>query len=161
MLFITSERLVAQLGFTHNLGAAKLFIYTALSPCPSSAGEQHTCECGTLRFLIPSLSCFRMDHPARYMAATEASQFEIIPYPGLSFGSAAEVEAAGITWLELADMQEPGCQSFVIDFKWRESTLAEFFSKPTSSTKSALAKIEYEVEKDCEWDSLKFRTMLW
>ena len=71
------------------------------------------------------------------------------------------MEAAGITWLELADLQEPGCQSFVIDFKWREATLVEFFDNPLSSTKSALAKVEYEVEPGCEWDSLKFRTMLW
>ena len=89
---------------------------------------------------------------------------EIIPYPGLAFRDAADVEAAGVTWLELAEVKDPtGIEScYVLDFTWRLETIATFLAAGASaSTQSALTKIDVYNETEDEWDTLKFRLMLW
>lgn len=89
---------------------------------------------------------------------------EIIPFPGLSFRDAAEAEAAGVTWLELAEVRDPTGkeQCFVLDFAWRPETIATFLAAgPEASTQSALTKIDVYNEGEDEWDNLKFRLMLW
>ena len=95
-----------------------------------------------------------------YARAAAAAKVEVVTYPGLMFLTRAEVESAGMTWLELAELAQPEESAFVIDFKWRAATLDTFFDSAAASTKSALAKVEYEAQPG-EWDALKFRAMLW
>ena len=99
---------------------------------------------------------------ATYADAFRRSGAEIIPYPGLALCDAKEAEAAGVTWLELAEVKaaDPSMSSFVLDFCWRAETLREFFAGgPSASTRSALTKCEVYNEEEEEWDSLKFRLM--
>ena len=119
---------------------------------------------------------------ATYVNAFVDTSAEIIPYPGLTFTDATAAEAAGVTFLELAEVRDKGDkpkptgaaadeeegppapveQCYVIDFTWRLETIAAFLSAgPEASTQSALSKIDVYNEEEEEWDSLKFRLMLW
>ena len=106
-----------------------------------------------------------------YAAAVRTSGVEILPYPGLAFHSYADLEAAAVTLLELAEASGGaeagngatggGGTAFIVEFNWRAETLAEFFrSGPEASTRSALTKIEVYNEDEDEWDTLKFRLCL-
>ena len=49
-----------------------------------------------------------------------------------------------------------------LDFTWRLETIATFLAAGASaSTQSALTKIDVYNETEDEWDTLKFRLMLW
>ena len=115
---------------------------------------------------------------ATYARAFAACGAEIVPHPGLAIRSAAEAEAAAVTWLELAELLgksaggvpstvAPSVGStkescFVVDFTWRLATIATFLAAgPEASTQSALTKLEVHNEDEDEWDTLKFRVMLW
>jgi hypothetical protein len=67
-----------------------------------------------------------------------------MPHPGLRFASAADVEAAAVTWLEVAEAVETdGATSFLFDFSWRAETIAAFQrGGPSCTTRSALCKTE-------------------
>ncbi|CAM9115855.1 unnamed protein product, partial [Sphacelaria rigidula] len=87
-----------------------------------------------------------------YAKAAAGAKLEMIPsmgvgQTGIAFTSAAEVEAAGITWLEVEQLADPLAKNFVVEFCWRTETMATFFADPDSSTSSAMVKIEYEVNK--------------
>jgi len=97
-----------------------------------------------------------------YARAFTACGAEIVPYPGLAFADAAEVEAAGVAWEELREVKSPDESAYVIDFTWRRETIATFLAAgPTASTQSALAKLDVYNESEDEWDTLRFRLMLW
>ncbi|CAM9188744.1 unnamed protein product, partial [Hapterophycus canaliculatus] len=104
-----------------------------------------------------------------YAKAAAAAKLEMTPSmgqgkTGISFKTADQLEAAGITWLEVEQLADPLAKNFVVEFTWRPETMAAFFESPTSSTSSAMVKIEYEVEDedafDEEIDTLKFRLVL-
>ncbi|CAN0288467.1 unnamed protein product [Ascophyllum nodosum] len=104
-----------------------------------------------------------------YAKAAAGAKLEIIPSMGLgrtgiSFATPDELEAAGITWLEIEELADPAVKNFVVEFSWRPETMASFFESPNSSTSSAIVKVEYEVEDedayDEEVDTLKFRLVL-
>lgn len=64
--------------------------------------------------------------------------------------------------MELAETADSQTSSFVIDFTWRASTVTTFCeSGADASTKSALVKADVYNEDEDEWDTLKFRLMLW
>ena len=68
----------------------------------------------------------------------------------------------GVTWLELAETADGETSSFVVDFTWRAATVETFINAgPEASTKSGLVKTDVYNEEEDEWDSLKFRLMLW
>ncbi|CAM9196988.1 unnamed protein product, partial [Scytosiphon promiscuus] len=104
-----------------------------------------------------------------YAKAAAAAKLEMTPSmgqgkTGISFKTADQLEAAGITWLEVEQLADPLAKNFVVEFTWRPETMATFFESPNSSTSSAMVKIEYEVEDedafDEEIDTLKFRLVL-
>jgi len=97
-----------------------------------------------------------------YAQAFATANVEIIPYPGLRFSEPLEAEAAAMTWLDLAAIGGEGSAHFVVDLTWRHETIREFLAAgPNASTKSALAKLDVFNEEEDEWDTLKFRLMLW
>ncbi|CAM9226310.1 unnamed protein product [Ectocarpus sp. 6 AP-2014] len=82
---------------------------------------------------------------------------------GISFKNAEEVEAAGVTWLEVEQLADPLAKNFVVEFSWRPETMRTFFDSGNSSTNSAMVKISYEANEDAfdeEVDTLKFRLVL-
>lgn len=80
----------------------------------------------------------------------------------MCFDSAADVEAAGVMWLELSELDGTGCVNYVTDFEWRPETMKSFFDVPGSSTNSGLVKFTVEDPSgDMELDDdLKFRVNL-
>jgi len=99
-----------------------------------------------------------------YVRAFRTANVELLPYPGLRFSSAAEVEAAGVTWLELCDLADASAHStnFVCDFTWRAETIETFIDAGAkASTQSALSKIEVFNNEEEEWDTMRFRLCLW
>ncbi|CAB1108097.1 unnamed protein product [Ectocarpus sp. CCAP 1310/34] len=103
-----------------------------------------------------------------YAKAAAAAKLEMTPSmgqgrTGISFKNAQEVEAAGITWLEVEQLADPLAKNFVVEFSWRPETMRTFFESGNSSTSSAMVKIEYEANEDAfddEVDTLKFRLVL-
>ncbi|CAM9141456.1 unnamed protein product [Ectocarpus sp. 12 AP-2014] len=106
-----------------------------------------------------------------YAKAAAAAKLEMTPSmgqgrTGISFKNAEEVEAAGITWLEVEQLADPLAKNFVVEFSWRPETMRTFFESGNSSTSSAMVKIEYEASVededafDDEVDTLKFRLVL-
>mmetsp|Transcript_55034 Transcript_55034/g.141672 ORF Transcript_55034/g.141672 Transcript_55034/m.141672 type:complete len:799 (-) Transcript_55034:367-2763(-) len=83
------------------------------------------------------------------------------PMKFLEYG---EVEAAGVMWTELAEMEDSDTANFVIEFNWRAETIEQFFSVPGSSTASTLVKITVEDPNDPNdtdlEDELRFRVNL-
>jgi hypothetical protein len=99
---------------------------------------------------------------ATYARAFVASKVQVVTYPGLLYRNEAEAESAGVTWLELAEQADEATNVFVVDFTWRSATIAEFCSSgPDASTKSTLVKTDVYNDEEDEWDTLKFRLMLW
>ncbi|CAM9289505.1 unnamed protein product [Chrysoparadoxa australica] len=92
-----------------------------------------------------------------YCAGAKASQLDL-PADGLKFSDKGELEAAGVTWLELASFADGEAQNFVVDFTWRTETIQEFLDTRDSSTSSSMVKVCYEGE--WEEDTLKFRHLL-
>lgn len=80
----------------------------------------------------------------------------------MTFDTLADVEAAGVMWQELCEMNASGCINVVTEFKWKPETIKSFFDVPGSSTNSALMKVEVEDPSgDQELDDeLKFRVNL-
>lgn len=80
----------------------------------------------------------------------------------LSFDTWQDVEAAGVMWLELSELDGTGCVNYVTEFKWRPETMQSFFAVPGSSTSSGLVKFTVEDPSgDMELDDdLKFRVNL-
>ncbi|CAM9412853.1 unnamed protein product, partial [Phaeothamnion confervicola] len=101
---------------------------------------------------------------ASYVRAFRESKAEVCAIAGLVFSSAAEAEAAGVTWLEVCALADGEARLYVHEFAWRAETITEFFAQPDSATSSALVKIEYEIEDDDAFDEvtdvLKFRMIL-
>ncbi|KAF0718767.1 Aste57867_1500 [Aphanomyces stellatus] len=100
-----------------------------------------------------------------YMHAFKTADVELVSLKGLSFRSAAHVDAAAVAWLELARLAEATCRSYALDFTWRPETIATFFASPTAQTSSTLLKVEYDVDADDEFDEpttdiLRFRVFL-
>eukprot|EP00123_Amoebidium_parasiticum_P012042 comp21078_c0_seq1/m.28394 comp21078_c0_seq1/g.28394 ORF comp21078_c0_seq1/g.28394 comp21078_c0_seq1/m.28394 type:complete len:810 (-) comp21078_c0_seq1:43-2472(-) len=100
-----------------------------------------------------------------YVTAVKRANVEVVPYPGLFFNSPDAVEAAGITWLDLAEQEDKTSNHFVVEFGWRKETLKTFFAAPGNNTQSALVKVEVPGAKETEWDddvtdTLKFRVEL-
>ncbi|CAM9226447.1 unnamed protein product [Heterosigma akashiwo] len=81
-----------------------------------------------------------------YLEAARAARPKLWPAGGLGFRSPAEVEAAGVTWLELAGLADGTTQSHAVEFKWKPETLAQFFSQ--GNTTSAIARFNYEYEDE-------------
>ncbi len=88
-----------------------------------------------------------------------------LPPSGLALYSADEAEACGVTWLEVAELQDSVTRNYVVEFSWRPETLAKFFSQKGSfSASSQLTRIEYgyvdtDIDEDVE-DTLKFRLLI-
>lgn len=80
----------------------------------------------------------------------------------MSFDTWQDVEAAGVMWQELSELDTSGAVNYVTEFKWRPETMASFFSTPSSSTSSGLVKFTVEDPSgDMELDDdLKFRVNL-
>lgn len=80
----------------------------------------------------------------------------------LTFDTWQDVEAAGVMWLELSELDGTGAVNYVTEFKWRPETMASFFEVPGSSTSSGLVKFTVEDPSgDMELDDdLKFRVNL-
>jgi len=96
-----------------------------------------------------------------YVRAFRAANVEVLNSPGLRFSSSADATAMGVTWLELAEMQDEKSTNFVVDFTWRAETIATFVaSGPEASTSSALVKADVFSDDVDEWDKLKFRLLL-
>eukprot|EP00931_Biecheleriopsis_adriatica_P086094 TRINITY_DN6081_c0_g1_i1.p1 TRINITY_DN6081_c0_g1~~TRINITY_DN6081_c0_g1_i1.p1 ORF type:complete len:804 (+),score=178.45 TRINITY_DN6081_c0_g1_i1:38-2413(+) len=80
----------------------------------------------------------------------------------MRFDTLGDVEAAGVMWQELSELDGSGCVNFVTDFKWRPETMKSFFDVEGSGTNSSLVKIEVEDpsgDMDLD-DTLKFRVNL-
>jgi len=80
----------------------------------------------------------------------------------MAFHTLGDVEAAGVMWLELSELDAAGSVNYVTEFKWRPETMESFFSVPGSSTASGLVKFTVEDPSgDMELDDdLKFRVNL-
>lgn len=79
----------------------------------------------------------------------------------LTFQDAADVEAAGVMWKEVHDLEDEDSQAFVVEFSWRPETLQSFFDVTGSATNSALVPVCFEdPNDDGEDDDLKFRLNL-
>eukprot|EP00638_Chattonella_subsalsa_P003142 CAMPEP_0117747068 /NCGR_PEP_ID=MMETSP0947-20121206/8297_1 /TAXON_ID=44440 /ORGANISM="Chattonella subsalsa, Strain CCMP2191" /LENGTH=796 /DNA_ID=CAMNT_0005564463 /DNA_START=100 /DNA_END=2490 /DNA_ORIENTATION=- len=83
-----------------------------------------------------------------YLRAAQKAKLKIWPFGGLEFNSQAEVEAAGVTWMELSDLAESDSQNHVVEFKWKPETLKQFFSQEGGNTTSAIVRFNYEYEDD-------------
>ncbi|KAL1530718.1 hypothetical protein AB1Y20_001617 [Prymnesium parvum] len=128
--------------------------YTHLSLYAGGSGAQ--LDLLHLHALVP------LEVVPTYVAAASVPRMALVPQPGLRFRSAADLEACGVTFLEIAEMADADCRCFVIDFSWREETIKRFLaSGPDASTKSALATVDYYNESAQVWDSFKLRLMLW
>jgi G3E family GTPase len=124
-------------------------------------------DCITLQASKPGLSYL---HPhlalrslASYLQAVKKSRVKL-PKEGITFQSPTQVEAAGVTWLELAGVDDPVTKSFVVEFRWRPETLADFFATPGASVSSSMVRVEYEytdedIDEEVE-DTLKFRLVI-
>lgn len=80
----------------------------------------------------------------------------------LAFDDMADVEAAGVMWLELSETAKSGTINLVTEFKWRSETMQSFFDIPGSATNSALVKVTVQDpggDSDLD-DDLKFRVNL-
>ncbi|KAG5182154.1 CobW/HypB/UreG, nucleotide-binding domain-containing protein [Tribonema minus] len=99
-----------------------------------------------------------------YMSALSQAKVQLLD-GGLDFRTTQDVEAAGITWMELVSFGDSNVQNFVVEFKWRPEVIAQFMATPGSSTSSSLARVEYEyfdpedIDGDVT-DTLKFRLVL-
>mmetsp|Transcript_44367 Transcript_44367/g.94551 ORF Transcript_44367/g.94551 Transcript_44367/m.94551 type:complete len:730 (+) Transcript_44367:48-2237(+) len=72
------------------------------------------------------------------------------------FDSAAEVEACGITFQEVAETLDSDTQSSIIEFGWRRETVAEYIGSLSSANSvSTLVKASYDNNGDI--DELRFR----
>jgi len=80
----------------------------------------------------------------------------------LRFDNAADVEAAGVMWMECSELQDSDTANFLVEFRWRPETMKSFFDVPGSATNSALVKITVEDpngDEDMD-DDLRFRVNL-
>eukprot|EP01084_Bolivina_argentea_P035492 65833_1 len=88
-----------------------------------------------------------------------------LPPSGLALHSVDEAEACGVTWLEVAELQDSMTRNYVVEFSWRPETLVKFFSQKGSfSSSSKLTSIDYEyvdtdIDEEVE-DTLKFRLLI-
>ncbi len=88
-----------------------------------------------------------------------------LPSSGLDLHSADEAEACGVTWLEVAELQDSVTRNYVVEFSWRPENLVKKISQKGSfSASSKLASIEYgyidtDIDEDVE-DTLKFRLLI-
>mmetsp|Transcript_26919 Transcript_26919/g.60563 ORF Transcript_26919/g.60563 Transcript_26919/m.60563 type:complete len:792 (-) Transcript_26919:179-2554(-) len=98
---------------------------------------------------------------ARVTLATKSSVEHMWGEP-LQFNSLADVEAAGVMWQELSEMNDERTSNFVVEFNWKPETMKSFFDVAGSATNSALVKICIEDGSgDSEMDDdLKFRVNL-
>lgn len=80
----------------------------------------------------------------------------------LRFDTLGDAEAAGVMWLELAEIQDSETINFVVEFHWRPETMKSFFDVAGSATNSALVKVTVDDPSgDSELDDdLKFRVNL-
>eukprot|EP00929_Paragymnodinium_shiwhaense_P056915 TRINITY_DN28490_c0_g1_i1.p1 TRINITY_DN28490_c0_g1~~TRINITY_DN28490_c0_g1_i1.p1 ORF type:complete len:814 (+),score=146.52 TRINITY_DN28490_c0_g1_i1:99-2540(+) len=81
----------------------------------------------------------------------------------LGYHNLEDVKAAGVTWVELSEMEQTkDTNNFVVEFAWRDETMKSFFDVEGSATNSGLVKITVEdPEGDMENDDdLKFRVNL-
>jgi len=80
----------------------------------------------------------------------------------MRFDDLADVEAAGVMWLECSELADDETANFVVEFKWRPETMKSFFDVQGSATNSALVKITVEDPNgDDEMDDdLRFRMNL-
>lgn len=46
---------------------------------------------------------------------------------------------------QVEQLTDPEARNYVVEFSWRPATMASFFASPTSSTSSAMVKLEFEV----------------
>eukprot|EP00752_Nemacystus_decipiens_P002170 g2066.t1 len=134
---------------------------------PTSGGFHLSLRRGSPRFYLhPHVSAATA---RSYAKAAAGAKLEMTPSmgqgrTGISFETAEQLEAAGITWLEVEQLADPLAKNFVVEFSWREETMATFFESSNSSTSSTMVKIQYEVEDedafDEEVDTLKLRLVL-
>ncbi|CAJ1336630.1 unnamed protein product [Effrenium voratum] len=98
---------------------------------------------------------------ARLQLAMPSSVEHLFGEP-MAFHTLGDVEAAGVMWLELSELDAAGSVNYVTEFKWRPETMESFFSVPGSSTASGLVKFTVEDPSgDMELDDdLKFRVNL-
>ncbi|CAN0084845.1 unnamed protein product, partial [Laminaria digitata] len=69
-----------------------------------------------------------------------------------------------VVCFQVEQLADPLAKNFVVEFAWRPETMSTFFESASSSTSSAMVKIDYEVEDedafDEETDTLKFKLVL-
>eukprot|EP01062_Namystynia_karyoxenos_P019316 TRINITY_DN17253_c0_g1_i1.p1 TRINITY_DN17253_c0_g1~~TRINITY_DN17253_c0_g1_i1.p1 ORF type:complete len:901 (+),score=293.26 TRINITY_DN17253_c0_g1_i1:70-2703(+) len=96
---------------------------------------------------------------ATYTSAAKKGRVEI-PDGGLSFASDAEVEAAGVTWCELAPLTEGDStvRNIVLEFGFREETILEFLRTPGAAVFSTQCAVVMETDDD--EDELKWKLRL-
>lgn len=117
-----------------------------------------------LHGLLPSRSVkeYALAWKTSKLQLRTSSSVEYLFGEPLRFEGYDDVEAAGVMWLELCELDGSGCINCVTDFKWKPETIQSFFAVPGSTTNSALVKIEVEDpsgEYDLD-DELKFRVNL-
>uniref|UniRef100_A0A0G4FCK2 CobW C-terminal domain-containing protein n=1 Tax=Chromera velia CCMP2878 TaxID=1169474 RepID=A0A0G4FCK2_9ALVE len=95
-----------------------------------------------------------------YVKAVQQSGVEVVESGGLRFTSAEEVESLCVTLMELCEIGDGTCKSYVGDFKWRPENIKIFFASPTAAASSSMLKITYENEEEDEEDDLKFRIVV-
>jgi len=109
-------------------------------------------------------TCAPVSMVSAYMNAFIASQVqlatpcntEFLFGKPMAFGSAAEVEACGITFQEVAETLDSDTQSSIIEFGWRRETVVEYIGSLSSANSvSTLVKACYENNGDI--DELRFR----
>lgn len=117
-----------------------------------------------LHGLLPlrSVKQYALAWKASNMQLKTSSSVDYLFGEPLRFDIYGDVEAAGVMWLELCELNGSGCLNCVTDFKWKPATMQSFFEVPGSTTNSALVKMEMEDPSgDYELDDeLKFRVNL-
>ncbi len=100
-----------------------------------------------------------------YIASAVSIGVQLPPPLGLALRSVDEAEACGVTWLEVAELEDSMTRNYVVEFSWRPETLVNFFSEKGSfSSSSKLTSIDYEyvdtdIDEEVE-DTLKFRLLI-
>jgi len=163
MLFLDNSKDVARLGFTNKLMNAAVFGEGAMCWYQQVHGigklkVNHNSEnVVNLHGLVP------MSIVKTYIESFRLSNPKIVPFKGLNFQSAEEIEAAGVTWLEICNLADDDAKSFVAEFAYRRETLDRFFADPELVITSSIVKVEYETENefgDPQWDIIKFKLKL-